>query len=66
MPDNCVAEGVPAKIVRENITDDDRRELMGLVPREWVRYAGGALGVPPRRSGFSQSWEASFVDATRG
>ena len=40
VPDNCVAEGVPAQIVRRDITDDDRRELMGLLPRAWVRYAG--------------------------
>lgn len=40
VPDNCMVEGVPAKVVKENITDDDRRERMGLVPAEWVRYAG--------------------------
>ena len=40
VPDNCIAEGVPARVVREQITDKDRRELMGLVPREWVRYVG--------------------------
>ena len=39
IPDNCLVEGVPAKVVKEGITDDDRRQLMGLVPREWVRYA---------------------------
>ena len=40
VPDNCIVEGVPAKVVKKNITDDDRRERMGLVPSEWVRYAG--------------------------
>jgi len=40
IPDNCVVEGVPAQIIRRNITDDDRRARMGLVPSEWVRYAG--------------------------
>ncbi len=40
VPDNCIAEGVPAGIVKEHITDEDRRQLMGLVPREWVHYAG--------------------------
>ena len=40
VPDNCMVEGVPAKVVKENITDDDRRERMGLVPAEWVRFAG--------------------------
>jgi carbonic anhydrase/acetyltransferase-like protein (isoleucine patch superfamily) len=36
VPDNCIAEGVPAKVVKRNITDDDRRELLGLLPREWA------------------------------
>jgi carbonic anhydrase/acetyltransferase-like protein (isoleucine patch superfamily) len=36
IPKNCIAEGVPAKVVKENITDDDRRQLLGLVPREWA------------------------------
>ena len=40
MPANCIAEGVPARVVKENITDDDRRELMVLVSTDWVRYAG--------------------------
>ena len=40
IPANCVVEGVPARVVKENITDDDRRERMGLVPREWTKYAG--------------------------
>ena len=39
IPENCIAEGVPARVVKEGITDDDRRELMGLVPREWLHYA---------------------------
>ncbi len=36
IPDNCIAEGVPAKVVKQNITDDGRRELLGLLPREWA------------------------------
>ena len=36
IPDNCIAQGVPARVVKENITDRDRIELMGLVPAEWV------------------------------
>ena len=40
IPENCVAEGVPARIIKVNISDDDRRARMGLVPAEWVRYAG--------------------------
>jgi carbonic anhydrase/acetyltransferase-like protein (isoleucine patch superfamily) len=36
VPENCIAEGIPAKVVRENITDEDRRALMGLIPKKWV------------------------------
>ncbi|MHC5034218.1 MAG: gamma carbonic anhydrase family protein [Planctomycetota bacterium] len=39
VPDNSVAEGVPARIVQLEITDDDRRRIMGLVPRLWAQYA---------------------------
>lgn len=40
VPGNCVAEGVPARIVKRDITDEDRIRIMGLVPRQWVHYAG--------------------------
>ncbi len=40
VPANCIAEGVPARIVQRDITDQDRIRIMGLVPREWVHYAG--------------------------
>jgi carbonic anhydrase/acetyltransferase-like protein (isoleucine patch superfamily) len=40
LPDNCLAEGVPAQIVQEDITDEDRIRVMGLVPRQWSQYAG--------------------------
>ncbi len=40
VPDNAIAEGVPARIVKENITDEDRIAAMGLVPRQWAQYAG--------------------------
>ena len=40
IPGNCIVEGVPGKIIKTDITDDDRRELMGLVPREWALYSG--------------------------
>ncbi len=40
VPQNCIAEGVPAQIVKRNIADEDRRERLGLLPREWVvRFA---------------------------
>jgi len=40
IPDNCIVEGVPARIIKENINDEDRRARMGLLPADWVRYSG--------------------------
>lgn len=40
VPDDCIAEGVQASVIREQITDRDRRELMGLVQGERVHYVG--------------------------
>jgi carbonic anhydrase/acetyltransferase-like protein (isoleucine patch superfamily) len=40
VPDNALFEGVPAKLAKENLTDEDLKALMGLLPREWVHYAG--------------------------
>jgi carbonic anhydrase/acetyltransferase-like protein (isoleucine patch superfamily) len=36
VPANCVAEGVPAEIVRRDISDRDRIEILGLTVREGV------------------------------
>ena len=43
IPDNCFVQGVPAKIIKENITDDDRREYFGLIPAVWARYEGDQI-----------------------
>jgi predicted DNA-binding protein with PD1-like motif/carbonic anhydrase/acetyltransferase-like protein (isoleucine patch superfamily) len=43
IPDNAFAEGVPARVVKENITDKDRAEYFGLVPSEWTLYVGARL-----------------------
>jgi hypothetical protein len=40
IPANCLAQGVPAQVVQENLTDDDRRAIFGLVPREWTHFEG--------------------------
>jgi carbonic anhydrase/acetyltransferase-like protein (isoleucine patch superfamily) len=37
IPANAIAQGVPAQVVKENITDEDRIKLMGLVSSEWVK-----------------------------
>jgi len=43
IPENSFAEGVPARVVKENITDDDRRSYFGLIPREWTHYEGDRI-----------------------
>jgi len=37
IPANCIAQGVPARVVKEHITDEDRVQIMGLAPSEWVK-----------------------------
>lgn len=39
IPDNAFAEGVPAIIKKENITENDRLEYFGVLPSGWTRYA---------------------------
>jgi len=40
IPADCIAEGVPAVVVKENITDEDRSALLGLNPSSWIaQYA---------------------------
>ena len=41
IPANSFAEGVPAVVKKQNITDEDRKAYFGLVPAEWTRYEGG-------------------------
>ena len=38
IPDNCFAEGVPAVVKKENITDEDRLDYFGVLPSGWTRY----------------------------
>jgi len=38
IPDNSFAEGVPAVVKKENITDEDRLNYFGLLPSVWTRY----------------------------
>ena len=38
--ENCLAQGVPAKVVQENLTDQDRQKYFGLLPRGWAEAAG--------------------------
>ncbi|MEA3408269.1 MAG: hypothetical protein U9R48_09355 [Chloroflexota bacterium] len=43
IPANAFAQGVPAEVVKEDITDDDRRDYFGLVPRIWAHYQGDQI-----------------------
>jgi len=36
VPKNCVASGVPAKIVQRDITEEDRRKILGLSLELWI------------------------------
>lgn len=43
IPENSFAEGVPARVVKENITDEDRISYFGLLPRAWTHYEGDRI-----------------------
>jgi len=43
IPANSIAQGVPAQVVKENITDEDRIKLMGLVSSEWVKIEADGI-----------------------
>ena len=38
IPENSLAEHVPAVVRKENITDEDRLDYSGLLPSVWTRY----------------------------
>jgi len=50
IPDNCFAEGVPAVIKKENITEDDRLDYFGVLPSGWTRYEAEKIEQSIRRS----------------
>lgn len=49
IPENSFAEGVPAVVKKEDISDRDRRAYFGLIPSEWARYAGDKQEEAVRR-----------------
>jgi carbonic anhydrase/acetyltransferase-like protein (isoleucine patch superfamily) len=49
IPKDSFAQGVPAQVVKEGITDDDRRAYFGLVPAEWTHYEGDRIEERIRR-----------------
>jgi len=40
IPANCLAEGVPALVTKENITDEDRANYFGVIPEKWAQGSG--------------------------
>ncbi|MHC4726898.1 MAG: hypothetical protein ACYS17_06665 [Planctomycetota bacterium] len=49
IPDNCFAEGVPAVIKKENITEEDRLDYFGVLPSGWTRYEAQKIEQSIRR-----------------
>ena len=49
IPANSFAEGVPAVVKKENITDKDRQDYFSLIPSEWARYEGNNQEKRARR-----------------
>jgi hypothetical protein len=47
--DNCFAEGVPAVIKKENITEEDRLNYFGVLPSGWTRYAAEKMEASIRK-----------------
>jgi carbonic anhydrase/acetyltransferase-like protein (isoleucine patch superfamily) len=43
LADNTMYEGVPAKLVKENITDEDRTAYFGLIPEVWCHFQGDGI-----------------------
>lgn len=49
IPDNSFAEGVPAVVKKENITEEDREDYFGLRPSVWTRYEAENIEQSIRR-----------------
>ena len=49
IPDNCFAEGVPAVIKKDNITEEDRLDYFGVLPSGWTRYEAEKIKASIRK-----------------
>jgi hypothetical protein len=38
IPENSFAEGVPAVVKKQNVTDQDRLDYFGVLPSAWTHY----------------------------
>ena len=54
IPENCLAEGVPAQITRENLTDADRQVYFGVLPSAWTHYEGDRIEARIREKQYRQ------------
>jgi len=50
IPANSFAQGVPAVIKKTDLTDEDRRQIFGLLPTGWIEYE-----VPKRETNIKKS-----------
>ncbi|MHC4176769.1 MAG: hypothetical protein ACYSWU_04640 [Planctomycetota bacterium] len=50
IPEDSFAEGVPAVVKKQNITDDDRRDYFGLLPAGWTRFEASKIEADIRRN----------------
>jgi len=49
IPDNSFAEGVPAVVKKQNITDEDRLDYFGVLPAGWTRYEAANIEAAIRK-----------------
>jgi len=49
IPDNSFAEGVPAVVKKQNITEDDRLDYFGVLPSGWTRYEAANIEAGIRK-----------------
>jgi len=49
IPENSFAEGVPAVVKKENITEDDRADYFGLLPSGWTRFEAANIEASIKR-----------------
>jgi UDP-N-acetylglucosamine acyltransferase len=55
IPANTLAEGVPAKVTRENLTDEDRQRYFGVLPAAWTHYEAQQIEADIKRKMESES-----------
>ncbi len=49
IPENSFAEGVPAVVKKQNITDEDRMDYFGLLPHGWTSFEAANIEASIKR-----------------